>query len=105
MSSWEDDDEERDDVLISTDTFSLILSYMIPLFFISVFGWLAISIFRKPSIKEQAEKEYRRHVKAARSAEEGGMLGMVKKTVRRALGGDSEEEEIKKQDAFTAPLR
>ncbi|GMH49082.1 hypothetical protein TrRE_jg9474, partial [Triparma retinervis] len=90
MSSWEDDDEEVDSGYMSTSTFTLIMSYLIPLFFTSVFFWLAISIFRKPSASEQAETEYKRHERAASEAEasEGGMLQKVAKTVRRAIVGD-----------------
>ena len=107
MSSWEDDDEEVDSGYMSTSTFTLIMSYLIPLFFTSVFFWLAISIFRKPSASEQAETEYKRHERAASEAEasEGGMLQKVAKTVRRAIVGDGGEVEKKEKQTVKVPLR
>ena len=109
--SWEDDDEEVEDVGLwfgfgSTEFFSVVLSYLMPLVFVSIVAWMVISIFKKPpSVKEAAELEYKRAVRVASNAEEGGVFGKVAKTVRRALGGDEDHDEVVENVNIKAPLR
>ena len=104
---WEDDDEVEEETLmgLTSDNFSVVLSYMMPLLFFSIFGYLAFSIFTKPTkAKEVAEAEYKKSTRAASDAEEGGVLEKVAKSVKRAFVGVGAEEEEEKKP-LKAPLR